>query len=166
MFCQAFYNRFCELMESVFSYSNTGPMFTNIQADLEQEIPFQSERFCCPSSVEVWESKMRQTQWFLMHRCESIPSVLVQFLHWSLPEDTQTSFAVFPNPSQGPCTLRIGAAKQENLICSVYDMRGVQVYVQTVPLDAGPNTITLDLPLSPGVYFLKTNERITKIIRQ
>ena len=152
-FCQSFNNRFHELLESIFSYSNTGPMFEDIDNAVISEIPFQSSRFDYPESEEQWNEKMEQSRWFLMRRCEYITPVLEAFVNqWTSVEEYTPSFDAF-SPS-------------DKTLCSVYDMTGRQVYVQTVSPDSDPHRITLDLPLAPGLYLLKINDVVTKIIKQ
>ena len=165
-FKQRFKVRFCELLGTSFSYSVTGPMFANIKNTLEPEIPFQSDRFGLPDCIETWNTNMGHTQWFLMKRCESILPVLERFMYWNLPEEQKTPFCVFPNPSVGPITLKINVEHQETTPCFVYDMTGRLICVKSLSLYAGYNTVTLDLLLCPGLYFLKVKDKVTKIIRQ
>jgi hypothetical protein len=141
-------------------------MFANIKNTLEPEIPFQSDRFGLPDCIETWNTNMGHTQWFLMKRCESILPVLERFMYWNLPEEQKTPFCVFPNPSVGPITLKINVEHQETTPCFVYDMTGRLICVKSLSLYAGYNTVTLDLSLYPGLYFLKVKDKVTKIIRQ
>ena len=86
--------------------------------------------------------------------------------YWNLPEEQKTPFCVFPNPSVGPITLKINVEHQETTPCFVYDMTGRLICVKSLSLYAGYNTVTLDLSLYPGLYFLKVKDKVTKIIRQ
>lgn len=165
-FKQRFVNRFYELLNTVFSYDTTGPIFDDIKQRIEPEIPIQSERFGIPVDVQTWNTYMGHSQWFLMKRCESIGPVLTEFMHWSVLDSLVKVLEVYPNPSNGPITLHYLAEKQETLPCRVFDVTGRLVYVQTVSLDIGPNAITLNLPLPKGFFFLNINDRVVKIIRQ
>ena len=166
-FCQAFESRFHELLDSDLDFLNTRPLFENIENAIAMEIPFQSSRFGCPESVELWNSKMGQTRWFLLRRCEYIVPVLEEYMNqWVSVDEFPMAFDVFPNPTSGSITLQIDAEQPNTTSCCVCDMAGRQMYIQMVSLDAGPNMVTLDLPLSPGIYLLKINDRVTKIVRQ
>ena len=168
-FCQQFNNRFQELLTTTISYSNTGMLFEEIKEVLAPEIPFQSQRFGYPVDIDTWNTYLGHTQWFLMKRCEYILPVLKDFLQgtvWSKPENQQTLFKVFPNPFLETVTLHIEAELYGTTTCSVYDIMGRQVFVQNLSLNAGPNIVLLDLPLSSGMYFLKIGTQIVKIVKQ
>lgn len=167
-FKQRFVDRFFELLNTTFTYDNTGPLFDDVKQRIEQEIPFQSYRFGIPVDVQTWNTYMGHSQWFLMKRCESIVPVLTDFMHWSVIDSLSEGLMVFPNPSNGPITLKFIAEKQGTTSCCVYDLTGRLVFVQTVTTEFGFNTLTLNLDssLPPGVYVLKVNEDVTKIIRR
>ena len=166
-FLQQFKGRFQELLNTAFSYDSTGPMFADIKQRLEPEIPFQSERFGIPADVTTWNTYMNHTHWFLMKRTEYIIPVLNDFLDtWKVAETPLASCEIFPNPSQGPVYLRYIADSQEKIAVFVYDALGRQVFSQTLSMGSGPNTVALDMPLSPGLYFLRINDRVFKLLRQ
>ena len=158
--------RFHELLNTTFSYDNTGPMFDQISSSLAPEIPFQSARFGIPNDVETWNAYMNHTQWFLLQRCENILPVLDEFISLSLLEVQQAYFEVFPNPSNGVVTLVLDVERQQAVPCLVYDVTGRQVFAQTLSLDAGFNRVSFDLLLSPGLYFMKIGTQSIKIILQ
>lgn len=167
IFSSQFYDRFLELQNTAFDYSVTGPWYSAIKATLEPEIPFQSHRFAYPSDVESWNADMGHLKWFLMKRCESMAPVLEEFLkNWSTAESQLLSLEVFPNPSNGPVTLHIQAEHPETLPITVFDMMGRQVVAQTINADAGYNTYSIELPPSPGLYVVKLDTMVVKIIRQ
>ena len=166
-FRQRFGDRFHELLNTVFSYDNTGLMFADIKQKLEPEIPLQSDRFGFPADVPTWNTYMNHTLWFLMKRTEYIEPVLNEFLDtWKVDETPLAQCEVFPNPSRGSVYLRYTADRQEKATVVVYDALGRQVFCQTVSMASGPNTIALDIPLAPVLYFLKINDRVIKIVRQ
>ena len=167
-FRHLFYTRFVELMETAFSFSVTGPWFDTIKQALAPSIPSQVDRFGFPVDVETWNTYMSHTHWFLMKRCEYMRPVLDEFFnsYMSVPEASSTAFEVFPNPTQGSVILKIDSERPETATCLIYDVTGRQVLASVVSLHEGFNTINMDLPLSPGMYFLKINNIVTKIIRQ
>ena len=165
-FSEQFNARFLELLNTAFSYDTTGPIFADIKQKLEPEIPFQSDRFGIPTDISTWDTFMGHSHWFLMKRGEYLAPVLKDFVGSYLITQELTHGGVFPNPSRGTVYLRYTADSQENTVVFVYDALGRQVYSQTVSMASGLNTVTLDLPLSPGLYFLKINNHVFKILRQ
>lgn len=169
-FRQKFNARFQELLGTVFSYANTGPMFDQIKNTLASEIPFQSERFGIPLDVDDWNTNMGHSKWFLMKRCEYLEPVLADFMNqWSVVEqmsDHPALWAVFPNPSSGPVTVQCYADHGKTVSCQVFDVSGRLVHTQTLVLEAGFNTSSFHLPLSPGLYFMKMDSMVTKIVLQ
>ena len=165
-FRQRFRQRFLELLETTFSYENTGPIFEEITSTLAPEIPFQSERFGCPTDVETWNTYVGHTQWFLMKRRDYLLPVLESFMHWSLPETSQASFDIFPNPSNGLFFVSLDCDIDGEASLQVYDGLGRRVEERKVSLKAGSNQLSLDLSLTPGLYYLKINQRVTKIMIQ
>ena len=168
LFRQQFEARFQELMGTVFSYENTEPVFEEIKSLMEGEIPFQSERFGCPVDVDDWNTNMGHTKWFLMKRNEYLVPVLADFLqYWSVGETPLTPLEVFPNPTQGPITIRYHADRPETLAVQWMDATGRLVFAQSLPVGSGTETFTITPPpFPPGLYFLKMNQQVVKIIRQ
>ncbi len=164
-FCHEFYYRFHELLNTVFSYSNTGPMFETIKNTLASEIPFQSARFGCPNSVSDWYTNMGITQWFLMKRCESVFPVLDEFLRWSLFENTQALLKVFPNPSSGEIHVCIDTDQHDADEIAIYDLTGRKVFAYAIDVAEGQNEIVIHPNLEGGVYFMRIDDHAIKIIR-
>ena len=168
-FLMRFNDRFHDLLNTVFRYENTAPIFESIKQTLAPEIPLQSERFGYPDSFDTWNTFMGHTQWFLMKRGEYIEPVLEDFLHaWSVGETPQACLEVFPNPSNGPITVRCQADHPQTMSVLLVDVMGRQVFAQTLPIDAEDHTVSLTPPshLAPGLYFLKLDQQVVKIIRQ
>ena len=169
-FRDRFNARFQELLSTAFDYANTGPMFEEIKNTLAPEIPFQAERFGIPADVQTWNTYMGHTNWFLMRRCMGIEPVLEDFMnHWCIVEqggDMSASCEVFPNPSSGPVTVQLYTNQGKTASYQVFDVMGRLVYTQTLDLNAGLNTMTFHLPLSPGLYYMKIDSTVTKIILQ
>lgn len=169
VFRQQFNDRFHDLLNTVFCHQNTVPIFESIKQTLAPEIPLQSERFGYPDSVETWDTFMGHTRWFLMNRCEYIEPVLVEFLqYWSVGETPQAGLEVFPNPSNGPITIRCQADHPKTVSVLLVDVMGRQVFSQMLPVEARNHTVSLTPPshLAPGLYFLKLDQQVVKIIRQ
>lgn len=74
-------------------------------------------------------------------------------------------FRVFPNPSSGPIQIQLESIKKSCLV-SISDFSGRIVYTNNF---SNTSQISLDVNISPGVYFLKVddgqNRDVKKIIR-
>ena len=166
-FKSQFSNRFHELLGTAFDYSVTGPIFTAIRATLEPEIPFQSYRFNYPESVENWVTDNGHTNWFLYNRTVDILEHLEQLENFISVSAIQTPpFALYPNPFQDRITIGVYSEQSELMPYWIYDIYGRQTVSQMLSLQPGYNKITLDISLPKGVYLLKVNDRVTKIIKQ
>lgn len=164
-FKHQFKNRFYSLLNTVFGFAETGPLFEEIKQQLEQEIPYQVDRFASPESVAKWNDYMGHTRWFLSQRYDAILPVLDGFVPDSIL-DYLTISELFPNPSTGRVSIRLESdiAKIEN--CVLYDALGRQVYCRKVFFDAGENSVSFDLPSASGVYYLRIGTSVSKIVRQ
>lgn len=165
-FRQQFNARFHELLNTTFTYDYTGPLFTEIKEQLAPEIPYQAARFGKPIDVNDWTTYLGHMQWFLMERCNRIVPVLEELMHWQVSDHQDSVFAVYPNPTSGAVTLRLYANQPAVVPCCVVDLTGRQVLAQSVPLATGINSVHMDLPLLPGIYFLKIMDKVIKIVKQ
>ncbi len=67
-------------------------------------------------------------------------------------------FTVYPNPVQGMLQVRVAARKSETTVVELYDMNGRRILSRPVQLNAGVQTISMDLGrLGNGTYILKMN---------
>ena len=134
---------------------------------MEPEIPFQSYRFNYPESVENWVTDNGHTNWFLYNRTVDILEHLEQLENFISVSAIQTPpFALYPNPFQDRITIGVYSEQSELMPYWIYDIYGRQTVSQMLSLQPGYNKITLDISLPKGVYLLKVNDRVTKIIKQ
>lgn len=164
-FQNLFNARFNELLTTTFDYSNTRPILENAQMTLESEIPFQSNRFGVPWSVEKWNVDMGRNDWFLFKRAECILDPL-HGLVYDLPEELLTAFQCYPNPFSEEIHLSVDTEAFGEVEISIYDMMFRKVFAMPYQLDNGTNTITLHPNLPAGVYVLKVGHSAYKIVRQ
>ena len=101
-----------------------------------------------------------------MHRCEYIVPVLDDFMHWTALDESSPAFQVFPNPSKGILYLSVDRDISDETTIQVFDGLGRRIDERIVFLEAGSNILSLDLSLVPGVYFLKIDREVVKIVRQ
>ena len=163
LFEEAFVNRFNELLDSSFDFSVTSSFVDSIQTTLEGEVPLQSARFQFPSSMEQWNYCVGLHVFFLAHRAEAMRELIHHIV--SVQENT-ASTKVYPNPSDGLITVEIADGSEGATLLRISDLLGREVYQQRVTLEGGSNVITVDPHLSPGVYILKINNFVTKIVRK
>ena len=161
-----FNTRFHELLNTVFSYDNTGPLFEEIKQTLAPEIRNQSYRFGIPDDIDTWNTDMGNSQWFLMVRSENIQPVLEELMLWSMIENTILDTRVYPNPTDGDLTVEFNTEDDGSVQVTIFDMLGRQVYDQTIVLQYGNNKMTLHPNLSSGMYIMHIGDKVIKIVRQ
>ena len=163
-FVTLFKNRICQLMDDPFSYEHTKPYFDACSSLVREEVPAQAARFNRPTSLEHWETLIAVEDNFLRLRVDDMYDRLNQFLSIEVYKDL--SISCNPNPSSGTIFLVVNSETPLDTQIQVYDLLGRQCYLQSVSLNTGTNAISLDLSLAPGVYFLRINGSVVKIIRQ
>ena len=160
----AFRARFYELLDTTFDFSVTGPIYDEIRAAVEAEVPQQSYRFAYPRSVDDWNDDMARVRWFLMKRTEYILAPLEGFLGVDAYSDEALS--CYPNPTSGEIHIRMDAEQFGTTEIAIYDMLGRKVFAQSSSLDNGTNEIVLHPELTTGVYVLKIGDKAIKIVKQ
>lgn len=165
-FYEAFFDQFEQLMDSALSFTVTNAYLLEIKTAIEEEVPLQSDRFHFPESVERWNYDIGTHQWFLSHRVDGLHSLIHDYFMKVPSWSSSLVFNVFPNPTDGIIRLQINAEAGEDSWLRIDDLLGRQVYQQAVTLNPGMNTLTINLPLPSGVYFLKMPTFVTKIIRK
>ena len=159
-----FNSRFYELLNSTFSYAMTKPIFDSIKATIIDEVPFQSERFGFPTSVDTWEEDMNRVNWFLMSRSENIQMPLDTLV--GVDSYISEPLSCYPNPTSGEIRIHMNAEQLNTSEIAIFDILGHKVFTQPCLLSAGNNEITIHPDLTPGVYLLKIGHSFHKIIRQ
>lgn len=163
-FKERFYNRFRELLNTVFDYSMTKPIFDDIKEAIIDEVPFNSERFGFPTSVDSWNEAMARMDWFLMNRADAVGDYLPGFLV-DVPEMQQSGLLCYPNPFSGNLHLHFDADAIGAREIVIYDLLGRKVFATTISNADGVAEITFNPSLSPGVYVLKIGETAQRIVK-
>ncbi len=162
-----FYERFNELLDGVFQYSITQDYLIAIKTALQPEVPAQSSRFNFPESIEKWNEEIDLHRWFLECRVDDMRSSLNEYYaQWyQLDHDNEEmEWSVFPNPFNDRLSLRCDAPVSTTTTLQIFNLLGQQVYSRSLELKTGFNEIQLGLTLAPGMYMLKTDRFVTKII--
>lgn len=165
-FNERFKHRFYEAMDNQLQYDYVSPLFNATCALIRDEIPGQCNRFGFPTSMEKWESDVNHVEEHLYSLNTVMKEKLKQFLNAYVLPDTLLSFQCYPNPFGNQLNLKLNADMPKPCEMCVFNILGQEVYRQQFMLNAGVNSFTIDLPLSPGVYVLKMDQCVTKIVKQ
>ena len=159
-----FNTRFHELLGTTFSYEVTKPIFDDIKEAIIDEVPFQSDRFGFPMSLDSWDEDMRNVDWFLHHRCEMIQEPL-EMLLVGLTEAQQSQFLCYPNPFSGELHICLDAEAFDKDEVAIFDMLGRKVFAMPLQFDNANPTISFNPHLNAGVYVLRIGKLTQRIVR-
>lgn len=165
-FSDRFESRFYQAMDDVLQYERISPIFKALCALIAEEVPKQSARFGFPSSVAKWESDVSRVDEHLSTLNVATAGELSHFMNALDYPNERLPIQCFPNPFDGLLNLRVVTVASKACDLCVFDIMGQEVYRVPVLLNAGINKLTLNLPLSSGVYFIMTDQYIAKIVKQ
>ncbi|MDY6436769.1 MAG: CotH kinase family protein [Bacteroidales bacterium] len=97
-FRMRFKNRFLELINTSFNYQHVWQYVESTKNAMSDEIPYQSDRFGYPQSMESWLDDVEYTDWFLANRGEVMTQKLSEFL--DVEEIVSNNITVYPNPAK------------------------------------------------------------------
>jgi endonuclease/exonuclease/phosphatase family metal-dependent hydrolase len=79
----------------------------------------------------------------------------------------QPAFSVYPNPTTGELTIDMGDTGYETMRYEICDMYGRNVSYKQVSSLKSQNLISINIShLSAGIYFMKVDNQIVKIVKQ
>ena len=162
-FRKQFNTRFEELLNTVFQDTVTLDYLFDIKTVIEQEVPSQSFRFDYPESINQWNDDIGQHHWFLLKRVENMQQKLYDF--WDLNPNNSLNH-VFPNPFTNQLTLQCMVLSPKTTQLQIFNTLGQLVYTQPTNLEGGPNSISINVSLPAGVYVLKMDSFVVKLVRQ
>lgn len=167
-FFSLFSNRFQELLSTKLNAAAIIPKFQSLCAQIGAEVPNQAERFGFPESFDRWVQDTALVCTHLRNLNESISDKLVQFsLIYNLKDNpTATGLSCFPNPSDSWICVSFDCDTNAPSPIRIYDVFGRLVYEKTIAFTAGSNQVVLDVSLPTGLYFLKIDQQVAKIIRK
>ena len=160
-FKQKFKNRFDELLQTHFDYSETGVYVQEIKNQLIQEIPTQHRRFNYPLGMEEWNASFGDLNWILENRPTAIrPYVdeLVGTDEWFSSAD----ISCFPNPFEDELSVEFFGDPSEDCLLQIFDMIGHECYQQVV--SASSCRVSVQLP--SGMYLLKIGGQSKIVVRK
>ena len=165
-FKKRFVDRFRQLMANQLQYEQIAPCFNAVCEQIRDEVPLQSSRFGFPSSMAQWEEDVMHVDGHLRTLNSVMETKLSSFLNTQEIPDAPSSIRCYPNPFDGQLTVEIAASSVKPCEIGVFNVLGQEVYREQIQLGAGQNRVTVDLPLNQGLYFLKIDHQVTKIVRQ
>jgi hypothetical protein len=163
-FTKQFLRRLEQLNSTCFDYKATKPLFSQIQQQLSDEIPQQSQRFNNPKNIAEWKDYCYYIDHFLARREVQFRLQTRNFFH--LNDDNVTNLACFPNPARAgePINLLVESESDDIMKVEVYDLNGNIVYIQHLFLQKGENRIPLEMSGHKGVYIVKMGNETFKMI--
>lgn len=168
VFFKRFESRFQQVMSNQLRNERLTTVFDSLCSVIVGEVPFTAERFSFPADMEKWAKDTASVNTLLERWTAMVSQRLNAFsLAYELPESfALAGLSCFPNPTSDAVVLSVVSDAPKTSQLLVFDAFGRQVCQQSVSLEAGSNLISLDLPFPPGLYFLKIDHLVTKIIRQ
>ena len=166
VFRNRFRERFEQLMDSPLQYDRIALCFHALCDQIEAEVPSQCDRFGFPSSVAKWREDVECVDAHLRSLNDTVRIRLARFLNQSdIPEST-LSFLCFPNPFDDHLYLEYLSDSPQTRECSIYNVLGQEIHRETIRLDRGRNLVLITPSLPSGIYFLKIDQSVIKLIRQ
>lgn len=165
-FVQRFSDRFRYLMYGTLCYLPLGSELRCLQGLIRDEVPNQVDRFNFPSSMEVWERDFAHVDEHLRGLNDLMEQKLTQFLANSCYMESEKTLLCYPNPFHKTLTLRLDQGFGDERELRVYDVLGQEVYHERLPFGSSGNLVSIELNLPAGIYFVKVDDRVAKLICQ
>ena len=161
-----FYNRYLELKQTHLEYNELRSYVDFYKNNVRDEVPKQSQRFGFPQSLARFDRDMDTNYVFIERRAERFEEELQSFGLVSVEEINMTYVGCYPNPSSGRFMINIGSRNDTDVTVEVFNCLGQKVYARKHDLFEGDNSLSMDLSLPHGIYFIKIGNINHKIIIQ
>lgn len=157
-----FLSRFYQLLSTVFRYDATKPIYDETFALLYEEITNQSNRFGKPVSKEDWKTRMETVDLFLSQRVQDVDIALREHF---LDNDTELEMIdVYQSSDEDRIHITIEAKETLKAHLQVFDMTGRRITSNEQIIGAGITEIELPSPSASGLYLVKCNEKVKKLV--
>lgn len=163
-FRRDFRARYYELKNDILSYSKMYGYLQDYVDEVIGEIPSQVERFGFPKSFSQWQSDIDFVDNILQNSHQKMEQEIFYYL--SVSEDIAMDFVCFPNPSNGEIHIQFDVNFTGSTEVEIYDVLGQKVFSKQCVLSGSENKISINPDLTAGIYFLKINGSMQKIIRR
>ena len=163
-FKNRFLIRFTELLTSQFTYAVTKAYFDDAAALVRGEVPAQCDRFGLPLNMGQWEYDITTIDRFLKKRVANMFDRLYAF--FSDDDNNLNISRLYPNPVSDELHLVIWSDSFAVRDVELFDLLGRKVYSQRQVLMEGENYLDISCPYTSGMYLLKFENRMYKIVIQ
>ena len=161
-FKRAFYNRYLELKSTYFSQDSMRQELERFRSIVKDEVPKHSKRFGFPKSVKVWERDLDSVSDFIAYRHDAFEEEFYE--HYSIKESDIDYFTCFPNPNNKIINVIINSKADNMTKINIYNSWGRTIFSEKFFVDEGSNSIIINIDLTPGVYFIETQNLRQRII--
>ena len=158
------YERYCELSSTVFSNYTLNAVWDDYRDLVEDEVPFQSNRFGFPKSVQRWQADMDSVRVFFTKRPHTFHKEMQEM--FAFTPSMLNEIAVYPNPCNGIFDIHVASEVCSIVPTAIYDMTGRLVYVNDYFLRPGDNVIKVNTSLRSGLYVVNIGGIIKKMVIQ
>ena len=162
-FRQDFRARYFELKQDILSYSRMHGYLQDYVNEVKEEIPSQVERFGFPNNYERWCSDINLVDKILLNSHQKMEQEIFHYL--SVSEDAPMNFTCYPNPFDGEIHIQFDANSFASSEIEIYTILGQKVFSKSCDLSGEGNRISINSDLPSGIYFLKIDSHMQKIIR-
>ena len=158
------YERYLVLKNSVFSVGSMKTIWDEYRELVGEEVPDQAERFGFPASMERWQSDMDSTEAFFTKRFIGFNQELQNVFELNIPEVKGNM--VYPNPNNGTFFVFVFSENCSMMNVEVMNVLGQLVYKEECFRTIGGNIYRIETGLSSGLYLLRIENDIIRIVIQ
>lgn len=156
--------RYLVLKNSVFSVGSMKTIWDEYRELVGEEVPDQAERFGFPASLERWQSDMDSTEVFFTKRFIGFNQELQNVFELNTPEVKGNM--VYPNPNNGTFFVLVFSENCSMMNVEVMNVLGQLVYKEECFRTIGGNIYRIETGLSSGLYLLRIENDIIRIVIQ
>ena len=156
--------RYLVLKNSVFSVGSMKTIWDEYRELVGEEVPDQAERFGFPASMERWQSDMDSTEAFFTKRFIGFNQELQNVFELNTPEVKGNM--VYPNPNNGTFFVFVFSENCSMMNVEVMNVLGQLVYKEECFRTIGGNIYRIETGLSSGLYLLRIENDIIRIVIQ
>ena len=160
-FKDLFYQRYVELLGTLFRPKQLQSVMDGYAALVEGEIDNQSERFGFPVNKARWETDLGKANEFFLTRNDFFKEEILAYI--SINEPNIATFTCFPNPSSGTFHIRVHSDADSILPIELFDVIGRRVLYKEIYLRKGTNNATIETNFSNGLYIIRMGHLTSKL---
>ena len=164
-FVSSFEDKIGKWCSEVLNYETMSQYYFHIKELLNPEIGNQSFRFGNPENFDYWNWACTLTNDFILNRQSTYAFEWHNFME--VDENlAQGQLLCFPNPFSSEIHIRFEDNSTGSAEVEIHDVLGQKVFSESCELSGEGNLILINPDLPSGIYFLKVNGCMQKIIRR